>query len=141
MAAERPCAQCGSAITDLDDHPHAAFCQSCRRARFSAAGQRVKERAAAIPEGSRKIGAQGYALYRMGGRWEKEHRVVMAGLLGRPLRSGETVHHKNGIRDDNRPENLELWVGATRSGQRATDVLCPMCNVSYWSRVAAGEGG
>lgn len=52
---------------------------------------------------------------------EYEHRVVMSKIIGRPLRKDENVHHKNGDRLDNRPENLELWSSWQPYGQRVED--------------------
>ena len=52
-----------------------------------------------------------------------EHRLVMARLLERPLAADESVHHRNGDRLDNAPDNLELWSRYQPSGQRVDDKL------------------
>jgi hypothetical protein len=73
-------------------------------------------------EGYRGINNNGYIVLKRGRESVLEHRKVMEEILGRPMLPAETVHHLNGVKTDNRPENLELWV-STRSGQRVADLI------------------
>lgn len=66
-----------------------------------------------------------------------EHVFIMSAHIGRPLIKGETVHHKNGIRNDNRIKNLELWSSRQCKGQRVEDKIewCKEFLAQYGYRV------
>lgn len=63
-----------------------------------------------------------------------QHRQVISDLIGRPLLSHENVHHKNGVKNDNRPENLEMWISSQPAGQRVQDLVS-------WARDILGQYG
>lgn len=71
---------------------------------------------------------KGYVLvktpdYSKNNGYKFEHVIIMEQSLGRKLFPGENIHHKNGIRDDNRIDNLELWIKPQPTGIRVEDAL------------------
>lgn len=68
-----------------------------------------------------RIDKNGYRVVLVNGKQVFEHRLLMETLIGRALLKQETVHHKNGIRHDNRLQNLELWASGNPRGQRIED--------------------
>lgn len=146
--AEKPCRRCGETFAPTSANhrycsPECArqrgVCEGCGAA--FVAGKKTSGRFCSyacyvergIPLGSKRPYNEGYVRIKVPAgtpgavttskrwAWIPEHRHVMQQRLDRPLFRGENVHHVNGVRDDNRPENLELWVTSQPSGQRVED--------------------
>ena len=98
------CPLCGIAM-----HDQAAFCIQCWN----------KQR----KPWKKVFHKRGYRLIRIGRRYKFEHVLIMEMKLGRKLKPGENIHHINGVKDDNRLSNLELWIRPHPTGIRIPDAV------------------
>lgn len=79
---------------------------------------------------------------RLNGRKESElqHRFIVEEYIGRKLLDHENIHHINGVRDDNRIENLELWSTSQPMGQRVVDKISWAIDILSEYEVLDAEG-
>jgi hypothetical protein len=131
-AAAYSCERCGETFLGRPSKP-ARFCSWTCASKVRGAGVRAKRDG---KPGGKHIGSDGYVWVYFPehpaaakNRSVKEHRLVMEAQIGRYLYPWEQVHHRNGVKTDNRPENLELWVHKQPTGTRASETLphCPTC--------------
>lgn len=109
----------------LFERPHGKMREFCSRS--CAQTNRIRRGEFVRPEGFTYKTNTGYVMVKSNGAWTQQHRLVVEEKIGRKLLPSERVHHINGIRDDNRPENLELWLVKGNSkkdpaGQRMQDL-------------------
>ena len=103
---KHPCKDCGKPV-----HHNSQRCFSCAHAKIAKDALGLTRH------------KKGYIYIRVGSKYRPQHAVILEQHLGRKLFSSERVHHRNGIKDDNHLNNLELWASNHPAGARVTDLL------------------
>jgi len=97
-------------------------------------------------KGGRRINSAGYVEIHLpdhsrarGNGYVFEHILVAEEKLGRPLALNEVVHHRNKVKTDNSPENLEVIMRGEHSHiharpQSRVDLICPVCGKTFSSK-------
>lgn len=94
--------------------------------RKSTKGKRLREKNPRW-KGGRHKNKSGYISILIDGMYRLEHRYFVEKLLGRELEDYEHIHHLNGIKDDNRLENLKVVINKNHYGE----IKCPKCQYDF----------
>ena len=82
----------------------------------------------------------GYKIRLIDGKKVREHRLIMEVILGRKLLPTETVHHKNHVRADNRPENLIIVKNASEHNKLYHPTTNTGCEIKDCERPHGAKG-
>lgn len=87
------------------------ICGKCTRA--------IRNTKNARPDGTKRV-HNGYIEIKHNGSWLRQHRYVASQMIGRPIKDGEVVHHINGNKMDNRPDNLKVMPSGAHTAMHHT---------------------
>lgn len=125
---EKYCEGCGAPFTDTK-HPEKRFCSRYCAQRYAAPRRKGSKGFVVSKKGYILIRAMLHPMASKEG-YVMQHRLVMAEHLGRNLTADEVVHHINGIKSDNRIENLVLLTKKEHDclpKPPKKPIICPHC--------------